>query len=259
MKILKLLASIAFGFSLISAFAQSSAQQFPPNNGIKIPEGLLNGNGQSSIRNQIDKIKATKRLPIYGMNMIETTDGKVVLVSDNGRFAVIGGRWVDVWEGSTITNIADSATLDKVNLGRMGLNVDEFDPFVIGNGSKIINVFVDPMSEESRAVVRQMAALGKEYTFKVILLPLKGQQSGQAARRLICSPDKKLALDAFMNGVYSSIPEPTNSCNVIAVQKAMITSQVLSITNTPYIILPNNYTVTVNSTQVNLSEILARK
>ena len=210
-------------------------------------------------RDQVDKISATKRLPVYGLSIVETTDGKVFLVSDNGRFAVIGGRWIDLWEGRNITGISDSGSLDKLNFGRMGINVDEFSPFIIGNGPKAILAFVDPVCDECRAMVRQMVEYGKEYTFKVVVLPLRGQPSGVAARRLQCSPDRKMAMDAFLSGSYTSLPEPAPTCDVNPIQKAMIAATVLGIRSTPLLILPDFTTVNTNGHELNLNKVLKHK
>lgn len=199
------LAAAAAAYLSGPAYSQSSVRP-PAMNIPPLGEGVL--------RDQVDKIKGVKRLPVNGLSIVETTDGSVFLLSDNGRFAVIGGRWVDVWEGKNISGIADSVSLDKINFARMGINVDEFSPYVIGSGPKNVLVFVDPAMDETRAVVRQMAPLGKQYTFKVVLLPLNGGPAGAAARRLQCSPDRGLSLNALINGGLESLPVPKPDCDV---------------------------------------------
>lgn len=213
----------------------------------------------SPLFDTVDKIKATKRLPVNGLSIVETTDGKTVLISDNGRFAVMGGRWMDLWEGKTVTGVADSNSLDKINFARMGINIDEFSPFVIGTGKQNILVFVDPTCSACRKMVREMSSLGNDYTFKVVILPLTGSDSGAAARKMQCAPERKLALDAFINNTFASLPDSATSCDVSPIQKALISATILGIRRTPFIILPDFTALTEIGEKTTLAQILAKK
>jgi hypothetical protein len=215
--------------------------------------------GQGNQIDKLDKLKAVKRLPVTGLSIVETIDGQVYLVSDNGRVGIIGGRWMDMWEGREFTNIADATTLDKINFGRMGISLDDFSPYVIGTGSKIVTAFIDPLCDECRALVKQMPSLGKEYMFNVILLPLRGQASGIAARRMHCSPDKKLALTAFLNNSMTTLPESPKDCDVAALQKVMIAATILGIRVSPFFILPDFTTVAAPGRDRKLTDLIARK
>lgn len=214
---------------------------------------------QQSLQGTINNIRATKKLPVYGLSIVETTDGKVALVSDNGRLAIIGGRWVDLWAGKAFTDIEQSGSLDKIDLKRMGIDINEFAPFRIGSGPKKISVFVDPLCDECRALTKQMAGFGKDYTFNVVLLPFKTAESGIAARRLHCAPDKALALTAFMQNALDSVPAETGNCDVSAVQKAMVTAVVLSIRTAPFFVLEDFTPVALSSRGVKLADILSRR
>ena len=239
---------VAISLTSLSALASAALPQLSGN----LPN-LNNG----ALKDQVQKIKATKHLPVQGLSIVETTDGKTFLVSDNGRFAVIGGRWIDLFEGKTITGIADSGTLDKLNLGRMGINVEEFFSYTIGDGEKVVTVFVDPACDECRSLVSQMQSLGRRFTFRVVILPLSGGPSGSAARRMSCSPDRALALQAFLTNSYSTLPADSPNCDVTPVQKAMVTAMVLGIRSTPYFIFPDYVTASVKGRGLKLSEIVA--
>jgi len=243
----RLLSSAAVALSLVG----SAVAQVPASRAATIPPL-----GDGVLRDQADKVKATKRLPVYGLSIVETVDGMVFLISDNGRFAVIGGRWVDLWEGKNISGIADSGSLDKINFGRMGINVDEFSPFVVGSGPKSVIAFVDPTMDQSRPVLRQMESLGKQFTFKVVLLPLHGGSSGAAARRIHCAPNRSLAMAALLNGALDSLPAPKPDCDVSPVQKSMIAATVLGIRTLPFFILPDFTTASVRGTDVALVDVL---
>lgn len=232
----------------------ASAQQIPLPPGARLPD-LSN----TVMRDQVDRLKAVKKLPVHGLTMIETEDGKVFLLSDNGRLAIIGGRWVDLYEGKNIGSIDDAASLDKLNLSRMGIKVEDFAPWTIGSGPKRVTAFIDPLCDECRALVKQMPAMGGQYTFQVVLLPLSGGPSGLAARRMLCSPDKQLALDAMLNNAFESLPKDSPDCDVTPAQKALIAASVLGIRSVPYFIHPDFTVSTVNKgASKSLAQVLAK-
>lgn len=243
---LLVIASVA----LLSNPSSAAEQKKPPG---------LPALGQASQIDPTQQVKGVKRLPVTGLAIVETSGGQTYLVSDNGRVGIIGGRWMDMWEGKPFTNIEDSASLDKLNFGRMGIDLDDFSPWVIGTGRRAVTVFVDPVCESCRQLVRQMEAMGKDYTFKVVLLPLAGKESGAAARKMHCSPNRQLALQAFLNNSYGSLPEPAQTCDVLPIQKAMVTSLILGVKATPYAVLPDFTTVSGPAVATKLNELVSRK
>ncbi len=239
-----------------TAFGQSQplSQATPPAPSASLPrvlgDALTRGLGAGA-----DQIKATKKLPVQGMSIIETVDGKTFVVSDNGRVAIIGGRIIDLFENREIKGISDTESLDHINFRRMGIKASELSTFTVGNGPTEVVVFVDPMCEPCRLLVADMPKYTKQYTFQVVVYPLRGGPSGVAARALACAPDKGLALSAFATGKLETLPPPKRDCDVAHVQKAMITGSVLGIRNLPFLILPDGKTYAGAS--IRLSETLA--
>jgi len=238
------LLGFAAAFSAALSQAQGVSASAPPGSAAAsapmprvLGDALTKGIGMGA-----DQIKATKRLPVQGMSIIETVDGKTFVVSDNGRVAIIGGRIIDLFENREIKGISDTESLDHINLKRMGIKGVELATFTIGNGPIEAVVFVDPMCEPCRLLIGEMPKFAKQYTFQVVVYPLRGGPSGVAARALACAPDRALALTAFTSGRLESLPPPPRSCDVSNVQKAMITGTVLGIRNLPFLILPEGKT-----------------
>lgn len=227
---------VAFIFAALLSH-QVLAQQLLP------PSSVIPKLGDTLLRDAVDQVKAVKRIPVNFFTMIETNDGKVFLVSDNGRLAILGGRWIDLWEGQNITNIADSASLDKVNFARMGIDLQEFSPFVVGHGPQSIAIFVDPTDDHARQLVRSLKPYYPKYTFNIILAPLNGEVAGTSARRMHCSPDKALALDAFLNNAIRTLPVELPTCDPTPVQKAMLTALIMGFRQSPFVILPDKTTL----------------
>ncbi len=214
--------------------------------------------GQGPLRDEIGKVKGVKKLPVQGLSIIETTDGKVVLVSDNGRFAVVGGRWVDLFENKVITSIEDSSSLDKLNFARMGINVDDFEPITIGRGKKQVIAFMDPLCDQCRTMVRQMQSMEAEYTFKVVVLPFLSKTSAEVTTHFHCAIDRKLAFDAFLSNSYSGLPKP-EKCDVSPIQKGLIAVRILGIKSVPFLILPDSTTASSIPKEMKLSQVLSQK
>lgn len=248
-RLLAIAATVACSFGAIAQALQPPASERTEATGPKnLQEALTRGFGAGAAQ-----MKQVKRLPVNGLSIVELTDGRSFVVSDNGRLAVIG-RILDLWEGTTITNIQESASLDKINLARMGIKPQDLTKFSIGNGPKQVFAFVDPLCEPCRKIVSDMNSYAKTHTFHIIIAPFSGSQAGLAARQLHCSPDKKLAIQALISGSMVSLPEAPRDCDVESVQKAMITSMVLGIKVSPFLILPDN--TTVSGQNVQLSQAL---
>lgn len=234
-----------------TAAAQKATAPAGTASGVRnFSEALTQGIGVGA-----DQIKATKRLPVQGMSIIETTDGKVFVASDNGRIAIIGGRIIDLYESRQINGIADAESLDKINLRRMGVRPAELATFVIGTGPEQVTVFVDPVCEPCRRLVADMQSFARTHTFYVVLYPANGQ-AGQVARRITCSPDKALSLQAFIAGSYATLPEAARDCDVSLVQKGMITASVLGVRSVPFMIFSDGHTAYGSS--VKLASALGR-
>ena len=189
-----------------------------------------------------DPITATKRLPVQGLSIVETSSGKSFLVSDNGRLAIVGGRIIDLFENREIHGISDAASLDKIDLARLGIKPSELATFTIGTGDQEAVLFIDPLCDKCRTLISEVTAFSKNYTFHILLYPLRGGRSGVVSRAITCSPNKQLALQALITGHFETLPAPSSSCDVSAVQKAIVTGAALHVNRTPFLILPNGKT-----------------
>ena len=190
----------------------------------------------NSMREQMENLKAAKRLPVRGLILIETKDGKTFLVSEDGRLAIMGGKWFDLWEKKQITSVQDAAILDRINFAKLGIDPDEITSLRIGSGSKRVVVFADPVDKDTKGLVSQIAPLSKEYTFQIVLVPRRSGEANKAIAKLACAPDKPTALAAFMSGAYSSLPDPTPSCDLLPVSKGMSTAVAIRIPGLPLVV-----------------------
>lgn len=200
-------------------------------------KGFLN-----SMREQIENLKAAKRLPVRGLILLETKDGKTFLVSEDGRLAIIGGKWIDLWEKKQITSVQDAGSLDRINFKKLGLDPEEITSFTLGRGSRKVVIFADPLDKETKGLVSQMNPLFGEYTFQIILVPRKAGESNTTIAKLACAPDKGAAVAAFSTGSYQSLPAPGPACDYRTVHKGMTTAVALRIPGLPLVVREDGLT-----------------
>jgi thiol:disulfide interchange protein DsbC len=190
-------------------------------------------------------IEGLKALPIHGLNMVKA-GGKTFFMSDNGRF-VITGTLLDVWNRVAVTELDQvDQIVNRIDLSKMKLKIDDLGPATVGNGKAQVVVFVDPRCPYCGKVQKQMDALKSQYTFKLVPIPVLGPESQSLVVKIGCllqTPSKDKARDALMRQTYDSLPSELDSkCNREPVQRAMVTAKLFGIDGVPFLIAPDGRT-----------------
>lgn len=174
-------------------------------------------------------------LPISGL-ALASRNGKLRLVSDNGRF-IIEGKVYDTWHKEFIETLDQARyTMNHINLSKLNLNVDELAPVTYGTGPKTVTIFVDPYCPWCKRMLDEMKGLEKEYTFKVLAVPVLGDRSTTAVRALHCSSDQQRAKGILLEGSGFDALSPDNGCDTEPLSKRVITTQLFGIRGVPYVI-----------------------
>lgn len=196
----------------------------------------------AEVKDIMRSVDEVKRLPITGMSLIKAGD-KTFLISDNGHFVVAGSfKLVDMWQGKLIGSVADTQGIDKVNLRKIGIKPEEIASFSVGSGKKEVVIFIDPQCKYCHALISQLEPLGKEYIFKLVLIPVLGKESAELTKRLICNKDNAQSLKALLADDYTKIPKldrNDKTCDLKPLQKAVVVTKLLDIQGVPYLFLPS--------------------
>lgn len=199
----------------------------------------------AEVKDIMRSVDEVKRLPVTGLSFVKAGD-KTFLITDNGHFVVAGSfKLVDMWQGKVIGSVADTKGIDKVDLRKIGLNPDELSSFTIGTGKKEVTIFVDPQCNYCHDLIGQLEPLGKEYVFKLVLIPVLGKDSAEISKKLICNKDKDQSLKALIAKDYSKLPalvRQEGACDLKPLQKAVVATKLLDIQGVPYIFLPSHNT-----------------
>lgn len=214
----------------------------------------LDQSSPEELRGFFKRLEGTRRLPVHGLVMAQVGD-RLVLMSETGRLAVVGKfRLLDVWNQKEIKSLADAETLDRLDLKKIGLKDGDLAILKIGRGQREVPVFVDPLCKYCHDLIGQMEVLGEDYTFKLIVTPVLGDESGKTARKLMCDPDRARALRALVKGEFAALPEAPKDCDTGPLVRTLATAQILGIDGVPYLILPS--TKVHKGLTTNLKELL---
>ncbi len=194
------------------------------------------------INNVIGDLVGLKKLPAHGFSIVENEFGDLYLISDSGRFAIQKPKIYDVWNGTWINKLSDLKS-NRVDLDKMGLNIDELKPFKFGKAKKRITVFLDPVSLHTKKLLSFVNKNTEKYSWNIVMFPSQGQKSAIAARKILCDPDPKRSYTALTTQDLSKL-KPTNKCNTFSLQKTLVISRYLGINRLPYTINANGFITT---------------
>ena len=134
-----------------------------------LPLAVLPGLARAEM--PLGAIKTVKQLPIFGVNIVESDKG-IFFVSANGRF-VFKGPIYDMWNGKPVNTIDDVENIvNKVDLKKVGVDLDQLATFTLGKGDQEEVIFVSPVCPHCQAVMEQAAKLTDKYKFRLVIFPL---------------------------------------------------------------------------------------
>lgn len=208
------------------------------------------------------RIRATERLadPITQAVTFEGQEA-IALISDNGRFVVLGELF-DAWSGTWLSTLEQiRATRDRIDLARLDLDPEDLAPLIWGHGPAEVVVFADPLGPETgrlMALLRADPALAGRYRFVLHPLPAPGEDSARAVRALSCAPDRQAAAAALVAGDRRWIaahPAPAG-CDMGPLTRRMILARMIGVAELPFLISPTGHVA--RGLPPDLAQFLAR-
>ena len=178
-------------------------------------------------------------MPVNGLLAYEAQNGSVIFMSKNGRY-VFQGKMTDVWSAKNLISseqILESA--HSLPFETMGVDFDDYGALTLGYGPKVVHVITDPLCPACTKLNRAMQELKDQYTFKILVLPALGGQSVDLSARIACEPNRKKALQAFLDKESDQLPLP-NNCNFDAFKTASVVSDLIGVDAVPFIIAPDS-------------------
>ncbi|EGV29610.1 hypothetical protein ThidrDRAFT_3202 [Thiorhodococcus drewsii AZ1] len=189
-------------------------------------------------------IEGMRRLPVNGVQMVQSGE-RLFFVSTNGRYAFLGPA-IDLWHGERLTSLAEADRLmGRIDRTRLKLDVRDLGALDLGEGTEEVWVFLDPHCPQCAQLLDQLQALSPSqrapYRVRLIPLGVLGKPSLATVVRLNClaERDPAAARDALVSHVFESLSPATGTCGQGALQRALVTAQLLGITQVPFLIAPD--------------------
>lgn len=167
--------------------------------------------------------------------------GQLVIVLPNKRFAVVG-HLVDTLEKKELRTLDDVKAARRTKISSLGINYDDLAAVKYGNGPKEAVIFIDTECTNCTKMLQEVRALGREYTFHIVMVPLLAQASVTNAAKVVCATDPKAAVEAIFTRGYASLPAQSPKCAQAKLAATWGMSMALSIRAVPYVIAPNGET-----------------
>ncbi|MGP1715696.1 MAG: thioredoxin fold domain-containing protein [Methylophilus sp.] len=196
------------------------------------------------VKQSIRKVESLKKLPSGAFALVKADNEKTYLISENGRFAIENPVIYDTWNLSKITTVESADNVDKLDLNKIGFNGTDIAYYSYGTkGKPEVTVFVDPRCPHCTAVTRQIPALKDKYSFKIIPIPVLGEESGRIVKNMHCANNQAEALNSIFASKYTNLPMAQQDCNIEKLTKTIVASSLLGIKGVPFTVMPNNRTV----------------
>ncbi|EOC0012248.1 DsbC family protein [Cronobacter turicensis] len=175
-------------------------------------------------------------VPTNGLIALDV-DGKVNLISSNGRF-VVKGYLYDTWAKKPLETFSDVAKYASIiPMKELNLNIADLQPAVWGNGPEKIMIFTDPNCPYCHEVLNGLADLDpNKYTVSVVSLGALGEASKKRNQELYCATDRYRADRAIISGDRTTRFDQVKDCDQTAMIRRNITAQVLGVSMVPFII-----------------------
>ena len=208
----------------------------------------LAGEPGSSVRNETRTGKSIERIvtiPADQVRVVKPSGGApLVFIIGNGRFAFTGPL-IDVWEKKKLTTLEEiEAAVNRVDLQKLGFQAEKLNLIRVGEGQKVITVFLDPLCGWCHRLLREIQedkAFLKEYRLDLIVAAVLGEQSRKLARLIACADaTDQQKYEALLAGARTiETLKQKSDCKGEALARTELTLGAMGITASPFVIAPD--------------------
>lgn len=199
----------------------------------------------------IGEIEAMAALPAEGFNVI-LSNGRLILISKDGHYAIKGGRILDAWHGLEIKTMADLEKSKQVPQKFRELPFEQMGVISIGKESaKEVLVFIDPTSSKGTPLINQIIGLSDKYLFRIIPIPATDSKAGEV-QQVICL--KPLEQVAYLKGKKVTMPN-IKTCGKEKMMRNVVTAMAIKVKTLPRLISPNG---TVKTGEFDVQQFIAQ-
>ena len=188
----------------------------------------------------------TAKIVEFGMDNVRAVsdeNGQVMLMGENGRFVVSGGRLYDLWAKKEMKSIDDIEYAAKhIPVKGFGFKTQGYNVTSVGHGKENVYAFVDPFCGWCHRLMTEIQAdqtLTDRYTVHFYVVPALGDASNTVSRQFFCAKaDNKTKFEALKNGAKAieALPESNSPCDTAGYDQTLMMAQLLGVKGVPFIV-----------------------
>jgi len=200
------------------------------------------------------EVDAAHDLPTAGGLMAIESNGKLYIMSKNGRY-LFDGTLRDLWhDGQTLDSMGDIERYAlRLDLDGLDLDFDELVTAHFGKGQKQVTVFVTPDCDRCSQALNTLADMSDRYRVRAVVVPRPGQVD--PVRRIDCANDPAAVLLGRASGdeaIQASCPDSAKR-----MASTLIASRIIGVDRVPYVVAPDGRVSHGMPTQTSLAGFLA--
>ena len=181
-------------------------------------------------------------LPVDRWVYVTDKEGRQIIVSSNGRFAIAGEfKFVDLWRVEKITGheAAEKASIIPMDrLDRGGKQIAGLlwgKPYSEQSEKPPVYVFTDPLCKTCQRFIEHLEKtnLYKEHTFKFVYFPAVKKESKDVIKAFHCGADS-VKYEALKTGVVKG--GRSGQCNFADMVAAVAVAEKIGIKRVPFVV-----------------------
>ena len=191
------------------------------------------------------RIEKVVSIPADQVRVIKPSGGApLVYVIGNGRFAFTGPL-IDVWSKKKLTSIEEiERAINLMDLVKLGFQAEKLNLIRVGEGSKVVTVFLDPRCGWCHRLLREIQEYPdffKNYRLDMIVAAVLGEDSTKLARHIACAEaTDKEKYEAFVAGARAiEALKVKADCKSDALERTELTMAAFGIDASPFVIAPD--------------------
>lgn len=153
-----------------------------------------------------DELRQKVKLPLDGISVIETKDGKQVFNSLNGRY-VFDGVIKNVYTNKTVSNVSDAKDEWFMTIQDMNLSDSDIAPIPFGNPKIPLQarVFLDPYCETCTTLLKELNKKKDKVHVEILITPITSQNAVRRGLDLWCAYEQNTEMS---NEVLTALVNP---------------------------------------------------
>lgn len=195
----------------------------------------------------IGTITSAADFPVEKLIYFEADNGDKGIMSDNGRFVIVGDfKVVDTWTQKTISDVEGVKAMKDLPIAQLKEPLEKTAHFIFGHGDEDVFIFTDLSSKMNQGLFTQFDdSMLSKYRFHVVYSSIvENKYSLPVNRAFLCSTDPDKAKGALSANIgdsqqllkaLSAIGEKS-ACNLDPLMNSALLGKSAGVKRVPFVV-----------------------